>query len=57
LEGEIALKMMEWCVVEDIPMLTLHDAYIVNASQGAVTFNEMMHHRSAVVTAARSRML
>lgn len=56
LEGEIALKMMEWCVVENIPMLTLHDAYVVNARNGAVTFNEMIHQRSAVTTAARLRM-
>lgn len=43
LEGEIALRMLKWATVEEIPMLAVHDAFAVNVQNGEIT-NQMMHH-------------
>ena len=41
LEGEIALEMLKWATEEEIPLLAVHDAYAVRASDGASTAKRM----------------
>ena len=48
-EGEIALKMFQWAIDNQIPLLNVHDAYAVNPSNGAVTHNAMHEFRDEVI--------
>lgn len=48
LEGEIALRMLEFSVAEEIPMLAVHDAFAVNCEHMART-EEFMHISRKVV--------
>jgi len=41
LEGEIALRMMDWAVDEQIPLLAVHDAYAVRDKDGDATYAQM----------------
>lgn len=48
LEGEIALKMMKWCVAEEVPMLCVHDAFAVEALNENKVFDAMHYYRNIV---------
>lgn len=43
LEGRIALYMMDWAVVEEVPLLAVHDAYAVKESDEKRTYDQMQH--------------
>jgi hypothetical protein len=55
LEGEIAMKMFEFGVAKGIPMINVHDAYAVNASNEEVTKEAMDKYRYEVLEEYKSR--
>ena len=42
LEGEIALKMLQWATEEQIPLLAVHDAFAVRDIDGTKTNTRML---------------
>ena len=55
LEGEIAMKMFEFGVAKGIPMINVHDAYAVSASNEMITKEAMDKYRYEVLEEYKSR--
>jgi hypothetical protein len=49
LEGEIALKMLQWATEEQIPLLAVHDAFAVRDIDGSNTNTRMLEVWKEVV--------
>tara|TARA_B110000483_G_scaffold77522_2_gene96561 strand:+ start:41598 stop:42848 length:1251 start_codon:yes stop_codon:yes gene_type:complete len=49
LEGEIALKMFDWAVENEIPILNVHDAYACNLEHKEIVSEVMHRYRDEVV--------
>lgn len=49
LEGEIALKMFQWALDNQIPVLNIHDAYACTSNNGAVVHDAMHNYRDQVI--------
>lgn len=54
LEGEIALKMLQWATEEQIPLLAVHDAFAVRDIDGANTNTRMLEVWKEVVEKAKN---
>ena len=54
LEGEIALKMLEWATEEQIPLLAVHDAFAVRDIDGSNTNTRMLEVWKEVVEKAKN---
>jgi hypothetical protein len=48
-EGEVALRMFEWGVREDIPLINIHDAFAVSLEHRTKTYEAMHHFRNDVL--------
>ena len=55
LEGEIAMKMFEFGVAKGIPMINVHDAYAVSASNEMITKEALDKYRYEVLEEYKSR--
>jgi hypothetical protein len=55
LEGEIAMKMFEFGVAKGIPMINVHDAYAVSASNEMITKKAMDKYRYEVLEEYKHR--
>jgi hypothetical protein len=55
LEGEIAMKMFEFGVAKEIPMINIHDAYAVSKSNEEITKDAMDKYRYEVLEEYKSR--
>ena len=54
LEGEIALKMLQWATEEQIPLLAVHDAFAVRDIDGTKTNTRMLEVWKEVVEKAKN---
>jgi len=54
LEGEIALKMLQWATEEQIPLLAVHDAFAVRDIDGSNTNTRMLEVWKEVVGKAKN---
>jgi len=54
LEGEIALKMLQWAAEEQIPLLAVHDAFAFRDIDGANTNTRMLEVWKEVVERAKN---
>ena len=54
LEGEIALKMLQWATEEQIPLLAVHDAFAVRGIDGSNTNTRMLEVWKEVVEKAKN---
>jgi len=54
LEGEIALKMLQWATEEQIPLLAVHDAFAVRDIDGSNTNIKMLEVWKEVVEKAKN---
>ena len=54
LEGEIALKMLQWATEEQIPLLAVHDAFAVRDIDGSNTNTRMLEVWKEVVEKAKN---
>ncbi|MCH1454628.1 MAG: hypothetical protein L7T87_00070 [Schleiferiaceae bacterium] len=54
LEGEIALKMLQWATEEQIPLLAVHDAFAVRSIDGTSTNTRMLEVWKEVVEKAKN---
>lgn len=57
LEGEIALKMLEWATEEQIPLLAVHDAFAVRDIDGSNTNTRMLEVWKEVVEKDRKSVV
>ena len=57
LEGEIALKMFDLAIAEEIPIINIHDAYACTPNNGAIVHNAMHHFREEVINEWKGRVL
>ena len=48
-EDEIALKMFQWVIDEQIPLINVHDAFAVSSLKGAIISNAMHEFRDEAI--------
>lgn len=55
LEGEIALKMFQWGIDEDVPLVAVHDAFACKRSDKEKTYNRMLEVWTEVLSSAKAQ--